>query len=528
MRCQHLHNSQHIPFYACNACARDVVCNVPSTSVTALLDIVTLMNGDRPSSHPAPTANQIMVHTSPRLLNGPGYIPGWKRRLWGFRFLFQPLETLEARSRAYGDDYRVSQPDIKPALAYFSSPEALEDIFTAKPEQLTAGRGNQILRELLGDHGIVLLEGAAHQRQRQLLMPPFHGDRMRSYAALIQTITAQVMGQCKPGSTFAVRPVMQSISLQVILQAVFGLQQGERYEQLRQGLTQILDGFSSPIGAMFLFYPFLQKDWGDRSPWGRFLRRRAQVNQLIYDEIAQRRAQPDTDRTDIMALLMAARDPDGQPMSDAELRDELITLLFAGHETTASALAWALYWIAYLPEVRTKLLAELDAVDVNIDPVAIARLPYLSAICQETLRLYPIAMGGFPRVALQSMQIAGYEIDAGTVVVPSIYLAHHREAVYPNSKQFRPERFLERQYSPYEYLPFGGGDRRCIGSAFALFEMKLVLFEFVSRLDMALVNPKPIRPIRRGLTVAPSDQLRMKVKGIRPSVSSSKAYSNAI
>jgi cytochrome P450 len=460
-----------------------------------------------------------MVHLSTRRLNGPPKLPRWQRRLWGWRFLFRPLETIKARQQTYGDNYRVSQPDVRPALVYFSSPDALEAIFTAKPEQLSAGRGNQIFRSLLGEHGIVLLEGAAHQRQRQLLMPPFHGDRMRSYAQVIQEITRQTMQQWTIGSRFAVRPAMQTISLQVILKAVFGLDAGERYEQLQQRLSQMLDGFSSPWGAMFLFYPFLQRDWGAWSPWGRFLRLRQQVDEFLYAEIADRRRQPDPTRTDILALLLAARDSDGQPLSDVELRDELITLLFAGHETTASALSWALHWAIFLPEVRTKLLAEIDAFAAVADPVAIARLPYLTAVCQETLRLYPIALSAFPRVVKQPMELAGYWLEAGTVVMPSIYLAHHRTAVYPEPQRFRPERFLERQFSPYEYLPFGGGNRRCIGSAFALFEMKLVLFELLATLELAQVNSKPIRPIRRGLTVAPSDTLRMQVVGLRRVVS---------
>lgn len=455
-----------------------------------------------------------MVSTSPRMLNGPPKTSIWQRRLWGLRFLFQPLETIEARRQAYGDNYRVSQPDAKPALVYFSSPQALEAIFTAKPEQLSAGRGNQILKELIGEHGIVLLEGAAHQRQRQLLMPPFHGDRMRSYAQVIQSITAEDIRSWQVGTTFAVRPAMQSISLQVILRAVFGLEEGQRYKQLRQAMSRMLDGFGSPLGAMFLFYPFLQQEWG-WSPWGQFLQRRQQVDDLLYAEIRDRRNCPDSGRTDILALLMAACDGEGQPMSDVELRDELITLLFAGHETTASALAWALYWIVSLPDVRTKLLAEMDALGANADPMAIARLPYLQAICQETLRLYPIALSAFPRIVKQPIDIAGYLLEPGTVIMPSIYLAHHRASVYPEPKQFRPERFLERQYSPYEYLPFGGGDRRCIGAAFALFEMKLVLFQLVSRIEMSLVNSAPIRPIRRGITLAPSDRLRMKVTGMR-------------
>ncbi|MEO1145369.1 MAG: cytochrome P450 [Cyanobacteria bacterium J06638_22] len=464
-----------------------------------------------------------MVDSSPRVLKGPEKSPRWLRRIWGMRFLFQPLEVLESRRQTYGDNYRVSQPDAKTALVYFSSPEALQTIFTAKPEQLSAGRGNQILKELIGEHGIVLLEGAAHQRQRQLLMPPFHGDRMRSYADVIRSITTELIDQWTVGTTVAVRPAMQSISLQVILQAVFGLEQGGRYDQLRQALTQMLDGFGSPVGAMFLFYPFLQKDWGDWSPWGRFLRRRQQVDDILYDEINHRRAQLDTTRTDILTLLMAARDPEGEPMSDVELRDELITLLFAGHETTASALAWAVYWIASLPEVRSHLLDELESLEDATDPMAIARLPYLNAVCQEALRLYPIAINAFPRVVKQSMEIAGYWVEAGTVIMPSIYLAHRRPSVYPEPKQFRPERFLERQYSPYEYLPFGGGDRRCIGSAFALYEMKLVLFELLSRTELALAHSKPIRPMRRGLTIAPPDHFRVKITALRSSRESAVA-----
>lgn len=362
----------------------------------------------------------------------------------------------------------------------------------------------------------MLLEGAAHQRQRQLLMPPFHGDRMRSYAQVIQSITTEVISSLEVGTTFAVRPVMQSISLQVILQAVFGLERGQRYEQLRLAMSRMLDGFSSPFGAMFLFYPFLQKEWG-WSPWGRFLRFRQQVDDLIYAEIRDRRNEPGSRKTDILALLMAAHDAEGQPMSDVELRDELMTLLFAGHETTASALAWALYWIVSLPQVQTKLLAEIDTLGTHVDPTAIARLPYLQAVCQETLRLYPIAISAFPRVVKQPIEIAGYQLEPGTVIMPSIYLAHHRESVYAEPKQFKPERFLERQYSPYEYLPFGGGDRRCIGAAFALFEMKLVLFGILSSLEVSLVSSGPIRPMRRGITVAPSNNLRMRVTGVHHS-----------
>ncbi len=442
-----------------------------------------------------------------QLPDGPKTPPWFQTLQW----IFRPLESLDARARAYGDTYRALGQQMPPLL-YFSSPDAIEAIFTAKPDQVSSAEGNQILEPLLGVNSLILLDGKRHQQQRQLLMPPFHGDRMRSYGSLIQDITQQISSQWLPGQPFVVRPAMQEISLRVILSAVFGLHEGKRYEQLRQVLVAMLEAFGSAAGFMLLYYQGLQKDWGAWSPWGRFLRQKQQIKQLLTEEINDRRAHPDLDRTDILALLLAARDETGQPMSNAELQDELMTLLFAGHETTASALAWALYWIAQLPDVRRKLRAELERLSPDADPMTIARLPYLNAICQETLRLYPIAINAFPRIVKQPMNLMGYSLEPGAILLPSVYLAHQRPDVYPNPKQFRPERFLERQFSPYEYLPFGGGDRRCIGAAFALFEMKLVLVTLLSQFDLALVNPKPIKPVRRGLTIAPPSHLKMVVR----------------
>ncbi len=443
-----------------------------------------------------------------RLPDGPKNPPFLQRLQW----IVRPLETLDARSQKYGDTFRVRSNKLT-SILYFSSPQALQTIFTADPEQLNSAEGNQLLKPLLGDHSLILLDGKSHQRQRQLLMPPFHGERMRAYGHLICAITEQVISQWLPGKPFAVRPAMQEISLRVILSAVFGLHSGPRCEQLRQLLSSMLEAFGSPLSSTFLFYQFLQRDLGPRSPWGRFLRQRQQIDQLLYAEIAERRSLADPDREDILALLLEARDEAGQPMSDAELHDELMTLLFAGHETTASSLAWALYWIGCLPEVRDKLRAELDSIAPDSDPSASARLPYLTAVCQETLRLYPIALNAFPRIVKKPMELMGYQLEPGTILIASIYLAHQREDVYPDPKHFKPERFLERQFSPYEYLPFGGGNRRCIGLAFAQFEMKLILATIVSRLQLALVNHRPIKPVRRGFTLAPSSNLRMVVTG---------------
>jgi cytochrome P450 family 110 len=213
--------------------------------------------------------------------------------------------------------------------------------------------------------------------------------------------------------------------------------------------------------------------------------------------------------------MMAARDENGQPMTNQELRDELMTLLFAGHETTATALAWGLYWIHSLPSVREKLLQELDSLGKNPDPMAIFRLPYLSAVCQETLRIYPVGMLTFPREVKSPVELMGYQLAPGTVVVGSIYLTHRRKDLYPEPLQFRPERFLERQFSPYEYLPFGGGSRRCIGMALAQLEMKLVLASILRDFELALAENKPVPAKRRGVTLGPAGGVRMVMTGRR-------------
>ena len=213
--------------------------------------------------------------------------------------------------------------------------------------------------------------------------------------------------------------------------------------------------------------------------------------------------------------MISARDEQGEGMSDVELRDELITLLLAGHETTATALSWALYWIHYQPQVRDKLLQELDRLGKNPDPIDISRLPYLTAVCQETLRIYPPLFLTWPRILKAPLQLGGYQFETDTTLLPCIYLTHRREDLYPEPKQFRPERFLERQYSPSEFLPFGGGNRRCIGSALAMFEMKLVVAELLSNYQLALVDDRPVKPERRGFFLAPASGFKMVMKGRR-------------
>lgn len=428
--------------------------------------------------------------------------------LWTINWIFRPLELLETYAQRYGDPFSIGGDDKLPLSVYFSHPEAIRQIFTAEPQLFVSGGRNRPLLPVVGENSLILLDGERHQRQRRLLSPPLHGDRMRTYGQLICDITEEVISQWTIGEPFCIRSSMQEISLRVILSAVFGLHSGQREEQLRQLLSSLLDTIGSPVSSSLLFFTSLQKDLGTWSPWGRFVQKKQQIDQLIYAEIGQRREQALGCGTDILTLLMSARDEAGKPLTDVELRDELLTLLFAGHETTASALVWALYWIDQLPEVRDRLIQELDEAPEK-DPNVISRLPYLSAVVSETLRIYPIAMISFARVLRSPFEVMGYQFAPGTSLIPVIYLTHRREDIYPEPGRFKPERFLERQFSPYEYLPFGGGSRRCIGAAFAQLEMKLVLATIVSRFRLRLCDQKQVKPVRRGVTVAPPSNMRM-------------------
>jgi len=451
------------------------------------------------------------------LPDGPRALSVWQRLQW----VTTPFSFMRACHRQYGDCFTIRlDPKFGPLLL-FSHPEALQVILTNDDGKLFDAPGslNVVLELITGKQSVFGLSGERHRRARQLLMPPFHGERMRSYGSLIRDITEQVMDEYKTAQPFLARKPMQSISLRVILRAVFGLTGGSRYQRLEKLLGMMLDGLSSPLKASPLFFPVLRQDLGPLSPWGNFVRVRRQIDQLIYDEIAERRRNcsdphPSTDTdervsgcgpgNDILTLLMSARDEAGEALSDIELRDELMTLLIAGHETTATALTWALYWIHRFPPVRRRLWDELKSLGGNIDPSVVLRLPYLNAVCSETLRIHPVALLTFPRVTRSQVQLMGVSLDPGTTVAGCIYLAHRRKEVYPDPERFDPNRFLLRNFSPFEFLPFGGGIRRCVGMAFAQFEMKLVLSSILARFDLALANTPSVHHRRRGVVSGPS------------------------
>ncbi len=434
--------------------------------------------------------------------------PSWLQKL---QWISNPVKYMKNAAKLYPDIFAAEVATFG-SMLFIQEPQALQYVLTNDRKQFVAeGKINKFLEPLLGEYSVITLEQNPHKKRRQLLMPAFHGSRIQTYGELISKLIHQVMDNLPINQTFLARKTMQQISLQVILESVFGLYEGERAQKLKNLMSTMSDIFSSSLTSAFLLLPFLQKDLGVLSPWSYYLKKRDEVDKQIYAEIAERRANPNPESTDILSLLMSAQDEDGNSMTDKELRDELLTLLFAGNETTATAMSWALYWLHKEPKVKEKLLAELATLGDNPDYMTIAKLPYLTAVCNETLRIHSVAMLTFPRIVQEPVELFGHKIEPRTVILGCMYLLHQREDLYPNPQQFRPERFLERQYSPYEFMPFGAGTRRCIGEALAIFEMKLVLANILSNYQLILASNKPEKPARRGITLAPANGVKMKL-----------------
>lgn len=442
-------------------------------------------------------------------------------KVWqAIQWILDPLGYMRANCQRYGGFFKAFVLwDGSEPLIMVSDPKALQYMLTHDlgKEFSAPGEANALLEPLIGRQNLILLSGNQHRQRRQLVVPPFHGERLQAYGESIQQITQENMAQWPLQKPFQLRKAMQQITMRVILQTVFGLHEGERYAQLEQLLATRLDMTDTPLASAIVLLPWLQKDYGAWSPGSRLRQLGEQTDRLLFAEIQERRANPDCDRIDILSLLLAAKDEDGNGLADQDLRDELMTLLVAGHETTATALTWALYWIHSLPEVKQKLLAELDTVADPTDPSQFLQLPYLSAVCNETLRIHPVAMLTFPRRVEVPMELCGYQLEPGELIMGSIYLVHQREDLYPEPHIFRPERFLERQFSPYEFMPFGGGVRRCVGAALAQYELKIALGTILTQVDLALTNTRPVKPGRRGVTLGQRTPVQIQKVGTRTS-----------
>lgn len=426
--------------------------------------------------------------------------------------IVNPINFFDKYQSLYGDAFSAQILGNKSSPVFFiGEPNAVETIFTAPSTQFKLGQITHVFRPFTGNQSLIMLDGEDHLRQRKLLMPPLHGKRMHFYQETICELTQKMMQTLAKHEPFSIRDLMADITLKVILRVVFGLKPGKRSEKLQTLIHDLLEAITNPLYSSLFFFPQLQIDLGKYSPWGHFVRKQRAIDELIYTEIQERRQENYDNQTDILSLLLSAQDEAGNGMSDQELRDQLITLLFLGHETTASSLAWMFYWVYSSPTVWKKLTAEIKKLGEFPSPQDIVKLPYLNAVCQETLRLYPIALISQPRVVQETVTINQISFSPETILVPCIYLAHHREETFPNSKMFQPERFLQNQFTNYQYFPFGGGSRSCIGATFSLYEMKLIFGTIFANVSLQLLSQRNIKPVRRGITIVPSTGVKMEL-----------------
>jgi cytochrome P450 family 110 len=421
-----------------------------------------------------------------------------------FQYLRDPIGCMAVLAQKYGDTYMLAG---KPPVVCTGDPAAIKAIYTADPDTFEPLAKD--LGELLGQ-SLILMAGAEHRRARKLMMPPFQGARMRAYGDLMCRLTEQGTADWKAGQTVKLLETAQHISLDVILQAVFGVTESDSMAALSTVLLEITNGIS-PLLAIF---PALRRQFGGVGPYAAFKRRQRRLWEKLDELIAAGRAAGPRD--DILSLLLQARGDDGQPMTDEEIRDQLILLVFAGHETTAISIAWAFYAL-HRPENAAsleRLRAELEALGADPEPEQVAKQPYLEAVCQETLRRYPIAPAPSPRKLLRPLEIKGYALPAGMGVAVGIGIVHFREDIYPEPMRFRPERFLERQFTPFEFVPFGGGARRCLGAPMASYEMKLVLASVLRRFRLRLESLREDRGGVRAANVGPARGVHMIVEEI--------------
>jgi cytochrome P450 len=407
-------------------------------------------------------------------------------------FILQPTRFFDLCHERMGDWFTL-RPTPGRILVVTVDPEAVKQVFTGDPELLHAGEANAVLGPLLGQRSVLLLDGAEHLRQRKLMLPPFHGERMRNYERAMEEAAQWHVAGWPRGRKFSVLPSMQAITLDVIMHAVFGLDDEAARERLAAPLRRQLDMVANRLQVLLLMLTSDGTGAGTRGPWARILAARREADALIYEQIRIRRADPRTDtRTDVFSLLLEARDEDGEPLSDQELRDELMTLLVAGHETTATAMAWTLERIVRHPDVLERLTDDPDDGD------------YLDAVIKETLRLRPV-VPAVARKLMVPMRFGDWDLPAGVQIAPSIYLLHRRPDLYPDPLTFRPERFIEKPAGTYEWIPFGGGIRRCLGASFALMEMKVVLGTILKTVHLRPAPGAKAESItRRAVTFAPT------------------------
>src|SRR5881409_2269429 len=412
------------------------------------------------------------------------------------RWLLRPISFLESCRRRFGDVFSVRFLGFQTPLVMISDPEAIQALYTVREHGLPSGR-TLALQPILGSRSVLLLEGSEHLARRRLMLPPFHGERMRAYESIVAEAVARDAESWPTGSPFALHPHMQAVTLEVIVRAVFGVTDPGRRQELTGRLGRLLETSAS---AGLQFGVLLSRRLGGPDPLERLRALLGEIDALLAAEIADRRADP---REDILSMLVAARFEDGEPMDDAEIRDQLMTLLLAGHETTATGLAWTFDLLVRHPYALERLVAEVDA----------GEEAYVRAVVSESLRLRPVVPLAGRRLSTE-LRVDGHVLPPGTDVTPAIWLAHTRADRYPEPYAFRPGRFLENAPSTYAWIPFGGGVRRCLGAAFAEMEMRIALREILRRRSLRPASPVAERVARRNVTFSPSHGTRV-IAGVR-------------
>jgi cytochrome P450 len=418
-----------------------------------------------------------------------------------YRVLRDPFASLPEWQRRFGDPFTI--PTVNGTVVMTGDPKLVKEIFAGDPATF-APWAAQAIGPTIGRASVLALTEPRHMKERKLLMPPFHGERMRAYGEIIAGVAERRLGEAAGSQRFQALELGQSISLEVIVRAVFGAQDDARAQELAQAVLGMIHD-SSPL---LFFMPFLQREFGGFGPWAKFRRRYEVLDRMLQEQIEHARAH---EGVDICSLLVRARYEDGTPMDDSDIRDELRTLLFAGHETTAITIAWALDHVHRNPNVLARARDEIAALGSSPDPAEYAKQPYVDAIGKEAMRIYPVVTEVL-RMCVAPFRLGEVDVPAGVGVSAGVLLVHRREELYPEPLAFRPERFIERKFAPHEYLPFGGGHRRCIGAAFATFEMAVVLGTALARFDFELLDERAPKPVRRSVTMAPSGGVPLRAK----------------
>jgi cytochrome P450 len=418
------------------------------------------------------------------------------------RWTLRPLPFMQDCRERLGEAFSLKFLGFERPMVLFSDPAAIKALYTERSHGLPPGR-NIILEPILGPRSVLLLEGSEHLARRRLMLPAFHGERMRSYEDAVEEIVSAEIDSWPLDRPFAIHSRMQAVTLEVILRVVFGVADGPRLERLRGMLATVLTETASPTAQLV---GLAARRFGGRGPWARFEGQLKAADELLFAEIAEHRARPDlAEREDILSMLMLAEFEDGGGMDDAELRDQLMTLLLAGHETTATALAWTFDLLLRHPAALGRLRDSLEAGEED----------YLRATISEALRLRPVIPLAGRRLA-EELSVDGLTLPAGTDVSPAIWLTHTRADLYPEPFAFKPERFLDEGPDTYGWIPFGGGVRRCLGATFAEFEMRIVLREVLGRCDLHKADPAPEKTGRRNITLSPKAGTPVVVTARRP------------